>query len=146
LLSAVLAGADPADPDGGAGGETEGTRRNQMMTWIRNCVGWVARPGCQLADLNRKLDLIIAQQRALMAQGGRMGVELDALTAQVKANTDLEGSVATLIQGLAAKVQEEADALKAAGADTTQLQALTSQLKGSADALSAAVVANTPAA
>lgn len=64
---------------------------------------------------------------------------LDALTAQVKANTDVEASAVVLIQGIAAQ-------LAAAATDPVAVAALAAQLKGSADALSAAIVANTPAA
>lgn len=62
---------------------------------------------------------------------------LDDLTAQVAANTTVEQSAITLIQGLAAQ-------LAAAGTDPAKLAALTSSLKTSADALAAAITANTP--
>lgn len=65
--------------------------------------------------------------------------KLDDLEAQVKANTDVETSAVTLIQGLH-------DQLVAAGTDPAKLDALKSNLKSSADALAAAVTANTPAA
>ena len=61
---------------------------------------------------------------------------LDDLTAQVAANTSVEGSALTLIQGLAAQ-------LAAAGSNPAALAALQAQLKTSADALAAAVAANT---
>lgn len=67
-----------------------------------------------------------------------MSAQLDALTAQVAANTAAEQSAITLLGVLAAKV--------AAGDDPAKLQALTDSLKASGDALTAAVTANTPAA
>lgn len=68
-----------------------------------------------------------------------MSQELDALTAQVKANSDLLDSATTLINGIA-------DRITAAGVDPTKLAALTAELKAKDDALAAAVTANTPAA
>jgi hypothetical protein len=67
-----------------------------------------------------------------------MSAEFDALVAQVTANTTVEGSAITLIQGLAAQL--------AANPTPAQVSALSSQLKTSADALAAAITANTPAA
>ena len=64
---------------------------------------------------------------------------LAALTAQVTANTTVESSAVTLIQGLAAAVQ-------AAAGDPAKLAALVTSLNKSATALSAAITANTPAA
>jgi len=68
-----------------------------------------------------------------------MAGELDALTAEVTANTDAEASAVILLGQLH-------DLLVAAGTDPAKLQALTDQLSTSKDALAAAVVANTPAA
>lgn len=68
-----------------------------------------------------------------------MSAEMDALTAQVKANNDLLDSATTLINGIAARIT-------AAGTDPTALKALTDELKAKDDALAAAVTANTPAA
>ncbi len=68
-----------------------------------------------------------------------MGLELDQLTADVKANTDVEASAIALIQGLAAKID-------AAKTDPAALTALSASLKSSAAALADAVTANTPAA
>lgn len=68
-----------------------------------------------------------------------MSVELDALTVQVAANTTVEESAVTLLNGLAAQIQ----ALKN---DPVALQALATSLKGSGDDLAAAITANTPAA
>lgn|GEM_PF-5213051 len=61
------------------------------------------------------------------------------LEEQVAAQTAVEASAMTLIQGLH-------DQLAAAGTDPAKLEALRSSLKSSADALAAAVAANTPAA
>jgi hypothetical protein len=64
--------------------------------------------------------------------------ELDALTAQVTKNTDLEESAITLIQGLADQIANAAD-------DPAEVAALSAKLKASAEALAAAITANTPA-
>lgn len=94
--------------------------------------GWVGR-------IEKKLDTIITLLERLLNQEMTMSKELDDLTAQVAANTQVEQSAVTLIQGIAAQ-------LAAAGTDPVKLQALHDQLKSSADALAAAVAANTPAA
>ena len=85
-----------------------------------------------------RLDQILAQLRAMQAQETTIMKELDDLTTQVQANTDVEASAVTLIQGIA---QQLADA----GTDPAKLQALQTQLQTSAEALAAAVTANTPA-
>ena len=75
--------------------------------------------------------------------------QISALTAQVKANTDVENSALVLIQGFSARLDAAVAAAQAAGATPAQLQALTdlgTAIKSSDDALSAAVAANTPAA
>lgn len=87
----------------------------------------------------RKLDLIVQLLRAVLAQGAKMSQELDDLTAEVAAETTVEQSAITLLNGLAAQ-------LAAAGTDPVKLKALTASIKSSSDSLAAAVVANTPAA
>lgn len=72
----------------------------------------------------------------LIAQGVTMAADLVTLEAQVKANTDLEGSAVLLIQGIATQLQ-------AAKEDPAKIQALVDQLKTSATSLAAAVSANT---
>lgn len=68
-----------------------------------------------------------------------MSNEVDNLTAQVKANSDVIDSAVTLISGIA-------DRIAAAGTDPVKLKALSDELKNKDDTLAAAVVANTPAA
>jgi len=68
-----------------------------------------------------------------------MSKELDDLTAQVKANSEVEASALALINGIAARIT-------AAGTDPTALKALTDELKAKDDELASAVVQNTPAA
>lgn len=78
-----------------------------------------------------------------------MAQELDALIAQVAANTTVEQSAATLIRGFAAKLDAAIAAAVAAGATPavlTQLTALSTTLKTSDDDLAAAITENTPAA
>jgi predicted nucleic acid-binding Zn-ribbon protein len=81
--------------------------------------------------INTKLDKILERLH-------KMSIELDNLTAQVKANSDLLDSATTLINGIA-------DRITAAGVDPAKLKALTDELKAKDDVLAAAVVANTPA-
>ena len=71
-----------------------------------------------------------------------------ALTAQVTANTTVEGSAVTLINGIAAQIAAAVAAAQAAGATPTELSeptTLQTNLTASAAALSAAITANTPA-
>lgn len=68
-----------------------------------------------------------------------MSKELDDLKAQVAADTAVESSAISLIQGLAARIAASSD-------NPAALQALTSELNASSTALAAAVTANTPAA
>ncbi len=72
---------------------------------------------------------------------------LDALSAQVAANTTVEASAVTLINGIAQRVQDAITAATAGGAsasDLAPIQAEVDAMKASADALAAAVQANTP--
>jgi hypothetical protein len=68
----------------------------------------------------------------------KMSASLDTLTAQVKANTDVEASAVQLLVGLSAEIASLKN-------DPVAIQSLSDQLKTSADALGAALVANTPA-
>jgi hypothetical protein len=79
---------------------------------------------------NNKLNYIIKEL-------DKMSLELDNLTAQVKANSDLLDSAVTLINGIA-------DRITAAGVNPVALQALTDELKAKDDLLATALVANTP--
>lgn len=63
--------------------------------------------------------------------------QLDALTAEVTRNTEVDAGAIALINGLAAKIVELKN-------DPAALQALADSMKGSSDALAAAVTANTP--
>jgi hypothetical protein len=83
---------------------------------------------CNLNKIQHQLDRM---EKNIMAQ-------LDALTTQVKANTDAEASAVILLNGLAAKIAQIAT-------DPVAVKALSDELKTSADALGAAIVANTPA-
>lgn len=90
-------------------------------------------------EVMERLKRVEAKLDLLLERGVVMSKELDALTAQVKQNTDLETSAVTLIKGLA-------DQIVAAKDDPTKLQALTDELKVKADALASAILANTPPA
>lgn len=88
----------------------------------------------QLAHLQTSINIILTQERNTMAA-------LDDLQAQVQANTNLEQSAVTLIQGLAKQITDAV-----ANNDSSALQALASQLNSSAAALGSAITANTPQA
>jgi hypothetical protein len=88
---------------------------------------------------DKKLDQILELLKTVIQKENVMAGELDALTAEVTANTDAEASAVILLGQLH-------DLLVAAGTDPAKLASLTSQLAASKDALAAAIVANTPAA
>ena len=67
-----------------------------------------------------------------------MSAEMDTLSAQVHANSDLVDSAVTLINGLA-------DQIRALANDPVALNALADELQQKDAALAAAVTANTPA-
>lgn len=90
-------------------------------------------------DVTQKLDQILDLLGAIQRKEVAMNAQLDALTVQVKANTDVEASAVVLLKGLAAQIET-------AKTDPVALQALSDSLKLSADDLAAAVIANTPAA
>jgi uncharacterized small protein (DUF1192 family) len=78
-----------------------------------------------------------------------MSAEVEALTAQVKANNDLIDSATALINGIAGRIDAAVAAAVAAGASSTDLAAITAlstELKAKDDTLAAAVTANTPSA
>src|SRR5216684_1342806 len=86
-----------------------------------------------LAKVDRAIDHLII----LNGRIRHMSVQLDALTAQVTANTTVVQGAITLIAGLRQQIID-------AGTDPTKLQALTDSLTQSATDLAAALVANTP--
>jgi hypothetical protein len=88
---------------------------------------------------DKKLDRILELLELLVRGAYNMSAELDALTAQVQANTDAEASAALAFTSLAAKIE-------AGKNDPAALTALASALRTSAATLSAAVIANTAAA
>lgn len=85
-----------------------------------------------LDDISRKQDLII----------GKLGSEkimLDQIITNVAAETTLESSIETLLNGISAK-------LLAAGQDPAKLAALNTAILTNVSNLQAAITANTPAA
>lgn len=89
--------------------------------------------------LHRKLDLIRGLLHQLNAKDDLIMTAMTDLQAAVAQETTVEGSVLTLLQGIA-------DQLKAAGTDPAALAALTSQINTNISTMQAAVTANTPAA
>jgi hypothetical protein len=88
-------------------------------------------------NITKKLDNILKILGIIQRKEEAMSAELDALTAQVTANTDVENSAILLIQGIAAQLAAIKD-------DPAKIAALATSLKASADSLAAAVTANTP--
>jgi hypothetical protein len=109
------------------------------MAWYDFILGGDSR---QLDRIEKKQDALISMVMVLSQKEEEHFMAdtsaLDALTAQVTENTDLEQSAILLIQGLA-------DQIANAGTDPAALAALSAKLKSSADALAAAITANTPA-
>jgi hypothetical protein len=89
-------------------------------------------------ETNQKLDAILQKLEVIQGKEEAMSAELDALTIQVKANTDVEASAVLLIQGIATQLAAIKD-------DPAKIAALSVSLKSSADSLAAAITANTPA-
>ena len=96
-------------------------------------------PFDRLDSIENKLDAILRVLQEILRKEITMSAELDALTVQVKANTDVEASAVALLQGLSAQIA-------AAKTDPVALQALADSLKASAQGLADAIVANTPSA
>jgi hypothetical protein len=90
-----------------------------------------------LRSISLKLDAVLLALDDLKQRDVSMSAELDALTNQVKANTDAEASAVLLLGQLSALI-------KAAAADPAKLQALATDLDASKQALAAAILANTP--
>jgi len=88
--------------------------------------------------INHKLDNILDILEHIKDKLKHMSLELDNLTAQVHANSDLLDSATLLINGIA-------DRITAAGVDPAKLTALADELKAKDEVLAAAVTANTPA-
>lgn len=88
---------------------------------------------------NRRENELFAKLNSIEERLKKMSKEIDALTAQVKANNDVIDSAVTLIKSLA---QQFADAKT----DPAKIQALSDEIKAKAGVLSEAVVANTPVA
>jgi len=82
------------------------------------------------------LQTISRKESQILQREIQMSTQLDQLTAQVQATTDIEESAIVLIKGLIQQIKD-------AGTDQVKLDALTANLKDKTDALAAALVANT---
>jgi len=95
-------------------------------------------------EIHRKLDALISANikmigmlQASAEKEKHMSKELDELQAAVEENTNLDNSIITLVDGLAAQITALKD-------DPARLAALAASLKASSAAISAAITANTP--
>jgi chromosome segregation ATPase len=102
----------------------------------------------QIATIQLQLNQILSSVQAnkaslttLQTQERNIMAALDDLQTQVQANTNLEQSAITLIQGLAKQITDAVNSN-----DSSALAALAGQLNTSAAALGAAIAANTPQA
>lgn len=99
----------------------------------------LARIESILVRIDRKLDRAQNSLENLLIGDLIMSAELDALSAQVANNTDVEASAVQLLENIS-------QLLRDAGTDRTKLTALANNLETSRTALAAAIVANTPVA
>ena len=99
-------------------------------------MGWLSDR--EFRTLDRKLDRLLYVMEAVLEKEKGMSQAMDDLATQVAANTTVEESAVTLINGLAGQLAN-------AGTDPAKVQALQQSLKASADDLAAAIAANTVA-
>ena len=111
------------------------------------------QPQYLLAGIAEKLDAIqlqntqiLAALNALKGETNTIMVDLTNLTAQVTNEVTVEQSAITLINGLAAQIQQLAQGTSNDPAVQTSLNNLATEIQNSATALAQAVTANTPAA
>lgn len=109
-----------------------------MGIFCRNYDSQFAEVLNELSAIRKQNALILSNQQKLLQGEVAMSQQLDDLTTQVAANTTVEESAVTLINGIAAQ-------LAAAGTDPVKLTALKNSLSASAGDLAAAITANTPA-
>lgn len=99
----------------------------------------------RLEYICNKLDLVYQRQEKIMATQADIAAALAKVQADVTAQTTVEASVVTFIQGLQAQIT----ALAGQTTDTTTATALTAlsiQLESNTAGLSTAIAANTPVA
>jgi len=107
-----------------------------LFFWTHHDFELIVSTLSRILDEQRRLQATVNQ---LVKRETTIMSALDDLAAQVKANTDVEQSAVTLIQGIAKQLQ---DAISAE--DDAAIQLLSTQLQASATALSEAITANTP--
>ena len=97
-----------------------------------------------VAEVSRKLDIVIGLLNRLISQEKEMAIDLTKLTAEVANNTTVETSVVALLGQLTAIIK----AIPPSTDPTTQaaLDQLTATLTTNDSTIAAAVTANTPAA
>jgi|ERR1700722_7086228 len=107
------------------------------------------RVQCQLDRIEAFLIAITKGINNLSTQTNALDAQIANLTADVSAETSVEQSAITLINGIPGLIATAVTAAQAAGATPAELTALTTlgaSISASSAALSAAVTANTPVA
>lgn len=112
--------------------------RFEFFFWTKNDYDAMMSALNQIIALQMK---ILSQQQQVLKQERNVMSALDDLKTQVQANTDLEMSAVSLIEGIAKQL---ADAIESD--DTEAITQLSQQLQASATGLAAAIAANTPQA
>lgn len=106
--------------------------------------GYWLVPRRDVDALTRQLDRIESVSRATYGKVWTMALDLTALRDAVAADTAVDTSAITLLNGLTAKIQELIDNSQNT-VDPAELQGIVDAIKGTTDGLAAAVQANTPA-
>jgi hypothetical protein len=88
--------------------------------------------------INKKLDLILAYCRSIIAKENQALTDFSSITSAITNEETVEGSVVTLLQQLSQQLQANAN-------DPAQVQAIAQQITTDATNLAQAVQANTPA-
>ena len=99
-----------------------------------------------LHRIEAKIDAGFAEQEKYMAD---LDDQIKALTDEVAAETTIDASIETFLEGVPALITAAVAKAQAAGATPAQLQSITdavTALKANSAALQAALVAGTPAA
>lgn len=108
----------------------------------------ISRMAEKIEENNRLLYLILGELKRMSTSVNALDTQIATLTADVAAETTVEQSAITLINGIPTLIANAVAAAQAAGATPAELAALTAlgtSITNSSANLAAAVTANTPA-